>query len=337
VPTLAGELAAAGWATIAAADGIIMNAVHGLDRGFERFDSRYEPFERKRESFVETVAAATASGRPVFAFLHTYAVHGPYSTPPGPALRWLQRAGTGTAAVPFTDLAALLDAPAFRAHEADAVAHLRARYDGSLHALDAQLAALFADPRLGDFLADAVVAVTSDHGEEFFEHGSLGHGHQLPYPELTHVPLLVRVPGGAGARDDRVRSQTEVPGLLLRALGRPDTLPVTGPCAEHGLPLATITSGGPDRYRSNGFDTVSAFGDGWQALRVTERGTGRVVLDETLPLPNWKHAPATPPVDRLRPALDCLAATMAQNPQPAATRGVPDAQRERLRALGYAD
>ena len=41
---------------------------------------------------------------------------------------------------------------------------------------------------------DTVFVVTSDHGEEFYEHQSYGHGHSL-YEELLHVPLLVRFPG----------------------------------------------------------------------------------------------------------------------------------------------
>jgi arylsulfatase A-like enzyme len=35
--------------------------------------------------------------------------------------------------------------------------------------------------------------VVSDHGDEFFEHGSVGHGHSL-YQELVDVPLMVRWP-----------------------------------------------------------------------------------------------------------------------------------------------
>lgn len=46
--------------------------------------------------------------------------------------------------------------------------------------------------RLAD---ETIVILTSDHGEEFWEHGRWEHGHSL-YQELIHVPLLVRWPGG---------------------------------------------------------------------------------------------------------------------------------------------
>ena len=41
---------------------------------------------------------------------------------------------------------------------------------------------------------DTLVVVTSDHGEEFWEHGSVGHGHNV-HQEMVHVPLLFHYPG----------------------------------------------------------------------------------------------------------------------------------------------
>ncbi len=40
---------------------------------------------------------------------------------------------------------------------------------------------------------DTMVIVTSDHGDEFWEHGSVGHGHNV-YGELVHVPMIVYYP-----------------------------------------------------------------------------------------------------------------------------------------------
>lgn len=38
-----------------------------------------------------------------------------------------------------------------------------------------------------------MVIVTADHGDEFWEHGSVGHGHSV-YADQTHVPLIVYYP-----------------------------------------------------------------------------------------------------------------------------------------------
>ncbi len=63
--------------------------------------------------------------------------------------------------------------------------------------------ARYADDHIGPFLAHlarlglserSIVVVTSDHGEEFGEHGGLGHGRTL-YGEVLRVPLVIAAPG----------------------------------------------------------------------------------------------------------------------------------------------
>lgn len=61
---------------------------------------------------------------------------------------------------------------------------------------------------------DALIVVTSDHGEEFWEHRRFGHGHAL-YEETLRVPLIIKPPGG-GARvvDERVSTLSVLPTTL---------------------------------------------------------------------------------------------------------------------------
>ena len=42
---------------------------------------------------------------------------------------------------------------------------------------------------------DTMIIVSADHGDEFWEHGSCGHGHSV-YEELISVPLFIRWPAG---------------------------------------------------------------------------------------------------------------------------------------------
>jgi arylsulfatase A-like enzyme len=66
-------------------------------------------------------------------------------------------------------------------------------YDGEIRTVDEGLRAVAAEMgRLGIW-DDTLIVITSDHGEEFFEHGVLGHGFDLTQ-EVVHVPLVARGP-----------------------------------------------------------------------------------------------------------------------------------------------
>jgi arylsulfatase A-like enzyme len=67
---------------------------------------------------------------------------------------------------------------------------------------------------------NTILVVTSDHGEEFQEHGSWGHGHSV-YQELLGVPLMFRWPGAipANLRIDPVVSTMDIGPTVLEATG----------------------------------------------------------------------------------------------------------------------
>ena len=97
-------------------------------------------------------------------------------------------------------------------------AALWALYDSEIAFVDAALRRLF---RTLPTLANAVVAITSDHGETVMNRGWIGHGNSL-YDEETRVPLLIHLPGStAGRRVSRPVSNTDLYGTLLDAVGLP--------------------------------------------------------------------------------------------------------------------
>lgn len=71
------------------------------------------------------------------------------------------------------------------------------RYRQELHFADAQIGRVLAMLRDEDLLDETVVVITSDHGEEFQEHGGQYHKSTV-YSESTRVPLLIHVPGIEG-------------------------------------------------------------------------------------------------------------------------------------------
>jgi choline-sulfatase len=68
------------------------------------------------------------------------------------------------------------------------------RYDGEIHAVDAQLARLLQALEDRGLRRSTVVVVTSDHGEEFGDHKKKFHGKAL-YQESVRVPWLINAPG----------------------------------------------------------------------------------------------------------------------------------------------
>ena len=73
------------------------------------------------------------------------------------------------------------------------------QYDGEILYTDSQVDRLLKGLKEMGVLDNALVIVTADHGEEFFEHGKDIHGKSL-YEEVLHIPFLMswpgRIPGG---------------------------------------------------------------------------------------------------------------------------------------------
>jgi arylsulfatase len=249
VTTLAERLAAAGYATAAFTGGAFVGAAHGLDQGFELFDSGRErrfPASHVHEPLVWRLAknrywplialvravderrglrgvvpgvvefARRHADRPRFLFLHTYQVHDYYLYDPDTdddVAAGLSPRFAGRMTVHPAELAT--------ASQVD-LDGFRARYDARVAAVEACLADL--RTALGECLTpDAVWIVTSDHGEGFdAARGRVHHGGRL-HDDLLHVPLVVRAPGRlpAGTRvEAQVRSVDLVP-TLLDLLGLP--------------------------------------------------------------------------------------------------------------------
>jgi hypothetical protein len=81
----------------------------------------------------------------------------------------------------------------------EVVRRAAALYDAEVAFTDSEVGRLLAGLDELGLAERTIVVATSDHGEEFLDHGGFEHGHTL-YAELTHVPLIVRAPGLAPGR-----------------------------------------------------------------------------------------------------------------------------------------
>jgi arylsulfatase A-like enzyme len=122
---------------------------------------------------------------------------------------------------------------------------LQRTYAAAVSCLDAGLGRLFEQLRERSLLDDLLVILTTDHGLPLGEHGVVGLSRPWPHEELIHLPLLVRLPGGADA-GRRVAALTQPVDLLptlLDAFGLP-------PPPVHGHSLLPLARGEREQVRS---------------------------------------------------------------------------------------
>jgi len=114
------------------------------------------------------------------------------------------------------------------------------RYEAAIAYQDQEVATLLDTLRARGLLDRTIVVLTSDHGEQYGEHGLTNHGNSL-YLTLLHVPLVIRypalVPTGAGVGE--VVSVVDLPATILSLAGAPAVLP--------GRSLADAWHGGAPR------------------------------------------------------------------------------------------
>lgn len=144
-----------------------------------------------RESFVRW-ADRLPNGRPFFAFLNFFDAHSPYRPPQ-----------------PYYSM--------FRSPPRSVD-----RYRGGIRYIDEQIDQLLRSLEARGKLENTIVVITSDHGEQWGEHGQVAHGNSL-YRQLIHVPLVIMYPPKvpAGVRVRRQVTGRDVAATILDLVGVP--------------------------------------------------------------------------------------------------------------------
>jgi arylsulfatase A-like enzyme len=107
------------------------------------------------------------------------------------------------------------------------------RYDGEIAYVDHYFGELIEHLKLHPkSWKETIVIFTSDHGEEFKERGSTGHGKSC-YAESAHVPLVMRIPGVEAARVDAQVGLVDVVPTLLELIGIPEDRELDGRSLLH--------------------------------------------------------------------------------------------------------
>jgi arylsulfatase A-like enzyme len=192
VLSVAEVLSQEGFRTAAFNGGGQIAPVFGLDQGFEIYDSQDEI--KFREVVSKAIAwLETLEGQPFFLFLHTYEVHAPYQ-PEKEYLQLFNRDYRGS--LPDTISVEFLEKVNSGEYSltADDLGHVIDTYDAEIRSMDQGLQVLLSYLKETGLYDSTVIVFTSDHGEEFGEHGQVGwHSHTL-YDELLKVPLIIKLP-----------------------------------------------------------------------------------------------------------------------------------------------
>jgi arylsulfatase A-like enzyme len=182
-----------GYATGAFVNNIFLKGDFGFRKGFDTYD--FFP-----ATVVETRSAEEVTGlgihwlgthaEPFFLMLHYFDPHFTYR-PPAEFARQFGGSLDGPLKRLVDPLAVKKGKVKLNEWDKD---NLKNLYKGEAAYTDQELKRLFDYLEKKGLLEKSVVIVTSDHGEEFWDHGDFEHGHSQ-YEELVKVPLIIRFPG----------------------------------------------------------------------------------------------------------------------------------------------
>lgn len=239
--TLPELLRPAGYRTAAFSTNWHIREETGLAQGFDDFfffpeDAQSDEVTRRVVRWLD----ANQARSPFFLYVHSIDPHAPY-TPPADLRKRFAPAVRLEAGYEY-DLKRVYEAKG--RERAELIAELRPLYDAEVASNDRSFGALMDALRARGLYDDALILFVADHGEEFDDHGELGHGHNF-FRETLSVPLIVKGPRQTrGERVSHIAQHLDLMPTLLAAAGvrPPDGLP--------GTDLFRLTRSGDERRKA---------------------------------------------------------------------------------------
>jgi arylsulfatase A-like enzyme len=278
--------------------------------------------------------------RPFFLYIHYIDPHYPYR-PPAPWNVAFDHRKDGPRREGGVDPAAV--APAERR---EWTARTLDQYDGEILFADHHVGRLLKEMEARGALDNTLIIVTADHGEEFFDHGDIGHG-RTAYDEVLRVPLLMRWPGRipAGAVHDGLVGLIDMMPTILGLVG------VQVPAGLQGTNLtAQVTGAAPAPPERQLFTQVVNDASRLDAIhderhkvirhvRGPRRGTEEVYDRARDPAERANLAGQVPPLAAaLQKHLDTFTRVMAEKAsliRPEQAKSLDKDTERALRSLGY--
>lgn len=204
--------------------GGFVSAAYGFSKGFDSYSEVAGGLfnQRSAEGLYKTVSdwlEQNGQDKNFFLFLHTYQPHDPYACPDPYRSMFLAE----DAKWRHINLMGRLGGKPnyFKEITESERQNVISLYDSEIRYTDEKLIGPLIQKLKETGLYDKTLIVfTSDHGEEFYEHSSWGHGHQL-YDESLKVPLIIKFPQSEnrGIRTDTIVSLVDVMPTILEQAG----------------------------------------------------------------------------------------------------------------------
>jgi arylsulfatase A-like enzyme len=206
VTTVAEYFKEHGYTTAAFSTGAFVHPAWQFDQGFDIFaGSLNESTWNDLPGLLrDAYAWTTAAEQPFFLFVHSFHIHDPYGDPAddGVTIHDIVAANTMSGGPTPGDVSRMQEA-----------------YRREIRTMDTSLAEFFAELEAAGLLENTVVLITSDHGEEFGEHGTVGYHSVTVYDENIHVPLVLFIPNSKASRVPYSVEVRSVAATLLDVVG----------------------------------------------------------------------------------------------------------------------
>ncbi len=220
-----------------------------FNQGFDHYDEDFEVSvseigvgqnQRSAQAVTDAVVGyldATGVPERLFLFVHYFDPHKPYSAPPPFDSAYDPQ---GRADIP--DLGELRrSTPEALGRETPVARRYALQYAAEISYMDYHIGRLVADLRRRGILDSALLSITSDHGENFWEHDkTFDHGSTV-YQTTMHAVSLLRLPGGrmAGTHLQQLTASIDILPTVLEFLG------VTVPTGIDGKSVVLTRTGEP--------------------------------------------------------------------------------------------
>lgn len=194
VTTMAEALLEKGYDTYAISENPLISMENHFGQGFLHFFEAWRQpnfhYSNGAYNVFELLMEQRDKKKPFFLFVNLIEPHSPYDSARFFAHRFIRDHGVENV-IGNRYMDVVLGKKTFSQKEID---HLIDRYDGEIMYTDYLIGKMIERFKENNVWDDTLFIVTSDHGENFMEHGMVDHVFALNQ-ELIHVPLIIKYPG----------------------------------------------------------------------------------------------------------------------------------------------